>query len=82
MREQLKPCPFCKGVADIKGDNGKYYVQCRRCGVSVDDERLSDATGSFEPFATKGEAVNAWNNFAEQEVADAIAAWNRRVNND
>jgi Lar family restriction alleviation protein len=30
--EELKPCPFCGGVAIIAGDT-RAYIKCSTCGV-------------------------------------------------
>ena len=67
-RTTLKPCPFCGGEAKAyqHGDVG-FVVQCRRCGIW---------NAGYAP---------AWSHVTDDEFhgfvteADAIAAWNRRV---
>ncbi len=64
MSDQLKPCPFCKGMPprDIggnvmvgSGSFGTRQVACSECGALGRED---------------------W------ELADAIAAWNRRVGDE
>ena len=48
---ELKPCPFCGGLAFIYSEDGEYYrVVCDNCDGAI--ERNSD---------NKKEAVKAWN---------------------
>ena len=36
MNEELKPCPFCGGRAElIDTTDGEFYVECRKCGIST-----------------------------------------------
>lgn len=54
--EELKPCPFCGGKANIEGGKSPYWVywiKCYECRVETE-------AYDFEE--------------------DAIAVWNRRVN--
>lgn len=61
--QTLKPCPFCGSKRIIKGcvDNRllgwgeAHNLMCRRCGVSTKD------------FATKEEAIEAWNRRIDNE---------------
>lgn len=48
--EELKPCPFCNRVPEIKGSAmyGRNWIQCP-CGVST------------KCFETKQQAIDAWN---------------------
>ena len=56
MTEELKPCPFCGGKAELFGteETGVFYVECLDCNVN--------------------------DNFDTAE--EAIAAWNRRMNDE
>lgn len=52
--EDLKPCPFCDGEAevnyvDLGGYEDGYEVRCPDCGCGTDY------------FYTKQEAIEAWN---------------------
>lgn len=59
MSEQLKPCPFCGEPADIDGKPGatgeQYWPLC------VNDECVIYAADLFNTFATRREAIAAWN---------------------
>lgn len=40
----LKPCPICGGVGKVyEAYDGKYYVQCRKCGFTTGDALNSQA---------------------------------------
>lgn len=48
--EQLKPCPFCGGEADLcntavqtKSGRKLWSVECTECGVILDRESREDA---------------------------------------
>ena len=63
--DELKRCPICGiGIGKVNVSREGYYVRCQHCGTVVDDVWKSDATGSFEGFDTKQEAIAAWNNLA------------------
>lgn len=51
--EELKPCPFCGGVASLcyEEDEG-VYVKCTGCQIKIE-------------FATNEEAIEAWNRRVE-----------------
>ena len=50
MNENLKPCPFCGGKAELfgTGKDGIFYVECLECDVDSN-------------FDTPEEAITAWN---------------------
>ena len=48
--EELKPCPFCGGEAEIVISGGERRVDCKKCGARSDW------------YDTEVEAVAAWNN--------------------
>lgn len=44
VSKELKPCPFCGGVADVLRSagwarRGGYVVECSRCKVQTSDQR-------------------------------------------
>lgn len=52
--EELKPCPFCGGEAEINygmtyGFSYLYEPRCSSCGCMLDT------------YSTEGEAIEAWN---------------------
>ncbi len=57
MNEELKPCPFCGGKAEIITWNTVgwaivYGVMCLKCEVGIE--------GTFKNY-TRAEAIEAWN---------------------
>ena len=60
--EELKPCPFCGGKAEIETGVSKMgaYARCycKKCGARTRESKDVSHNGSF--------------------VFDAIRAWNRR----
>lgn len=50
--DELKPCPFCGGEAEIRGD-GYFWIQCKYC--------WAETTGSED----MAEAIEAWNRRAD-----------------
>lgn len=69
MAEELKPCPFCGGKAEIHSDGAfwKFHVECAnvKCGGT---------TGTV-PTKTVASAIKAWNTRAgEGKVEEAVKA--------
>lgn len=61
MPNELKPCPFCGGKANIDYGNGIYeifYVFCEKCKTR-NPNRL-----------TREEAIKLWNRRTTDEQAD------------
>lgn len=56
MSEELKPCPFCGGEAEITKWHEGYFVECREqsCG------------GTIGAYKTEEETIEAWNTRAER----------------
>lgn len=78
MGEQLKPCPFCGGEAELcstrlSEDCMGAYVACTSCHTQTD--MMEDAYAPFE------DAVSAWNrrtlNPALQQVVEALEPFAR-----
>jgi Lar family restriction alleviation protein len=84
MDKKLKPCPFCGEEAHLKecihyhsGPNGGYtesggfYIECEKCsyqfGHNQDYNYYGDATTIF---ATKEQAIKAWNTRKAQAIKD------------
>ncbi len=57
MSEELKPCPFCGGKAELRryGDSAYYYIECTQCEV-----------GAYF-YNTDNDAIAAWNMRTEAE---------------
>lgn len=62
MREKLKPCPFCHGIAIIQEGGGKFYVACTgtRCFCAYGEGYDRDAM-SEHVFGSEEEAMLSWN---------------------
>ena len=85
---ELKPCPFCGGKAKFIYSMPYNAVKCTKCKVF--GKTIVD---SYEQQDGKAEAIEAWNNRAENEelkftrqfihehgLEFALAsAWNRRA---
>lgn len=57
MENELKPCPFCGGVAEyLDGIElfGEVYIECKVCGVLMRHEITDDTIA-------KDEAYKKWN---------------------
>lgn len=50
VANELLPCPFCGGKAEIDRYTIKPYVSCTRCGCSMPDRHQ-----------TVEQAIEAWN---------------------
>jgi Lar family restriction alleviation protein len=74
---ELKPCPFCKGKAEIKRGNAYYvpcvYAHCTECGATMPKVPINHL------FYTQGKQVRLTE---EQATMKAINAWNRRARNE
>lgn len=77
MSDELKPCPFCGGEAelvDISSGTGKaqFAVVCGACGAS---------SKAYKPF---GNYKRSWHKEASVIEAQEYTtkAWNRRVTNE
>lgn len=56
MSQELKPCPFCGGSAQIvSGAPGCHYVRCEGCGASGDDRGLEKAISIWNRRSTIAE---------------------------
>lgn len=50
MSKQLKPCPFCGGIAEFKqfaNPKSKAYVECCECHCHTDGYRYGSQYNSF-----------------------------------
>ena len=71
MREELKPCPFCGGEAEVAEgtytawEEG-YSVRCRHCALTFGASgRLGECYEWSCSFKSEEEAIEAWNRRAE-----------------
>lgn len=63
MTEELKPCPFCLGVAGIvPSEYRKHVVRCQNCGAESATRK------------TEAEAVEEWNTRAESDEVARLKA--------
>lgn len=72
MSEQLLPCPFCGGEAEIIENNTllerSYSIRCKNhCAVTCGHYRRTVGIWRDTPL---NEAVKTWNHRAEQERAE------------
>jgi len=54
MSEELKPCPFCGGDAEVNEIDDEYLSSCSECSANL---------GFFE---TEHDAITAWNTRVEK----------------
>jgi Lar family restriction alleviation protein len=67
MSDELKPCPFCGGPAQvINAGPGNCYVRCSMCGAASDDRARS-------------EAIAAWNRRVPADALEAAATEAERL---
>ena len=57
MSEELKPCPFCGGEAEIVQVHKNVYVRCRKCGALAGDVSFKEKV-----------AIAAWNKRSYKDV--------------
>lgn len=77
--EELKPCPFCGGEADIvtqkvTGDGVRVkdaYIECTECGIRGSTFRV-ETTKNINAWWLK----TVWN---QGEYKEMVRQWNRRV---
>jgi hypothetical protein len=50
MSQELKPCPFCNGEAEMRVYDGEYFAQCIQCFCSTAADHQQDS-----------DALTAWN---------------------
>lgn len=61
MSDDLKPCPFCGGCADVYDSVVGIYVYCSACSA-------------HGPAARAGEAIQLWNTRSREEALEADLA--------
>lgn len=85
MDDQLKACPFCSGVAVVRGrdktpnenflvDTGGYFVACESCHMTLGAAWFNDGVEqvSNHNYDTAEEAAVAWNTRAQ--AGEAVAS--------
>ena len=83
MRNELKPCPFCGGkayieqtgygTADFSSARLSFAIRCKKCGASA-----PNANGYIAMKLSSNGELNFWHD----DRNPAIAAWNRRANDE
>ena len=62
--DELKPCPFCGGNADLEVYDGRYgpflYAACELCGASSKQFRVAKGEDPWEGKAAR-QAASFWN---------------------
>jgi len=76
---ELKPCAFCGGDAEIIDNRLEWYVECTGCGVVVIGDRVPEPETEADLDAidwdmVKQSASEAWN-MVKQSASEA---WNTR----
>lgn len=66
---ELKPCPFCRGVAKLEDHRLLWAVRCETCTACVLGKRAPEPQSNEEAEATD------WAHYRQT----AIDAWNSRV---
>lgn len=64
MTEQLKPCPFCGGTANIAKGQIEFWAYCPHCGAQT------------ELYETEQEVAKAWN---ARPIENELEAENARL---
>lgn len=74
--EELKPCPFCGGEAELRffnnGPSFSYRVECLNCTGMVGRRFEEYSTNRTFWFGIKQEAIDAWNTRAERTCEGCI----------
>src|SRR5688500_246720 len=60
MSEQLLPCPFCGGAAQVVGDRDVGFCVVSDCGAALGEE-YDNAAYHNHDFITEADAIEAWN---------------------
>lgn len=68
---ELKPCPFCGGIADFVSISGGLAVKCTSCGVKTDGIQ-----NGLLNYCKKGEAAKRI--VFHDLYYQAAKQWNRR----
>ncbi len=66
--EELKPCPFCGGEAELIDNRLGWYVSCDGCGSTVIGER------ALEPETEEESEQTDWSYYEQS----AVQKWNTR----
>lgn len=74
INDELKPCPFCGGEAELRffnnGSSFSYRVECLNCTAMVGRRFAEYSTNRTFWFGIKQEAIEAWNQRAERTCDD------------
>lgn len=60
MKNELKPCPFCGGVAGDHDYGQEYWVKCQECGAqsgSTSSRDAADTWWNIRPSLTQAAPV-------------------------
>ena len=73
MNEELKPCPFCGGIAELHEYSNDFFVKCTCCGIMTREYAKCD-------FCEKMKCVTSDCSESLDEARErAIKDWNRRT---
>ena len=83
MSEELKPCPFCGGEAELCRIFGRIGISCKQCNVGIRSEEISSEAGYDEVYIAWNTRPSPWikidgSNLPEEEggyfvVVDGLA---------